>query len=575
MHGWTVSRKITTSFAVLIVLFLAFGIFANWAGAGLYGATKRLGNWNDMLSMTSQIADAGNAARISGIFAITETDPKEAARYEQLKNQQMQEMDKLFQQYDQLLQKAQFPTEQERQDELAYYQTDLQKWQAYVDSTRNVSNLIAQGRRDQAQNIMEHESRDAFGAFVKAINADEQDSMKRADVEVDLGASGYASIIRSALIALVVMLGVSIFCALKLRRDINGSVERILAILQKVASGDFRETIATTKGDEFGFMAQAVNKMIENMRHTNQRIKDAAISVTDSSATLTRTSEQAAQATQSVAQSITDVASAAANQMDAITETTNQIERINEGIDQATHLTEDVVREINDTTQQATNGNTLAQATVEQMNELADTVDATSKVVSQLGERSKEIGNIVQMISDISAQTNLLSLNAAIEAARAGEHGRGFAVVAEEVRKLAEGSQHATEQIASLITAIQDETSKAVTAMEDGRGKAQKGRENVTASGEGFKHILSMIQRVRESANSIQSTMTGLNDLSSKVGAATERIHQAASRAAQSSENVSAATEEQAAGMEEIAASSRGLADLAVGLKDVAAKIKT
>ena len=105
--------------------------------------------------------------------------------------------------------------------------------------------------------------------------------------------------------------------------------------------------------------------------------------------------------------------------------------------------------------------NKLVLSTVDQMNAIADTVISSSNVVAKLGERSKEIGNIVEVISNISGQTNLLALNAAIEAARAGEHGRGFAVVAEEVRKLAEESQHASQKIEELIRAIQQETAQA------------------------------------------------------------------------------------------------------------------
>ena len=214
-------------------------------------------------------------------------------------------------------------------------------------------------------------------------------------------------------------------------------------------------------------------------------------------------------------------------------------------------------------------------ATVDQMNAIADTVVSSSEVVAKLGERSKEIGNIVEVISGISGQTNLLALNAAIEAARAGEHGHGFAVVAEEVRKLAEESQNASKQIGDLIRAIQEETEEAVTAMETGRTEAEKGRENVAATGEGFSEILSMIRRIQENAGSIKATMDDLGQRAAKIDTATGEIHDAASKVASESQTVSAATEEQAAGMEEIAASSRGLSDMAHELNTAAAKFKT
>ena len=247
----------------------------------------------------------------------------------------------------------------------------------------------------------------------------------------------------------------------------------------------------------------------------------------------------------------------------------------NRGLVSATATIESVASDIENTSQKAEEGNRLVMATVDQMNAIADTVIASSDVVAKLGERSKEIGNIVEVISGISGQTNLLALNAAIEAARAGEHGHGFAVVAEEVRKLAEESQQASKQIGELIHSIQEETERAVAAMETGRDEAEKGRENVAASGKGFSEIRVMIDRIQESSGTIKETMGELSRRSGKISDATTLIHQAASKVASESQTVSAATEEQAAGMQEIASSSRGLSDMAHDLNAAAAKFKT
>jgi methyl-accepting chemotaxis protein len=111
-----------------------------------------------------------------------------------------------------------------------------------------------------------------------------------------------------------------------------------------------------------------------------------------------------------------------------------------------------------------------------------DTVQDLSKVIRGLGERSKEIGEIVAVITKISSQTNLLALNAAIEAARAGEHGRGFAVVADEVRKLAEQSAQSAQQISELITHIQKETLNAVQSMDQATKEVQSGLDVVDSA---------------------------------------------------------------------------------------------
>jgi len=349
----------------------------------------------------------------------------------------------------------------------------------------------------------------------------------------------------------------------------------VLTSLRKIAQGDLRVHLSTESGDEFAQMADETNKMLENIRNMTKTIQKTAESVADASGTLTNTAEQSAHATQSVAQSITEVAEASHGQMDSVAEAKHQVHAFTRGLSDATSAIENVADDIEHTSQKAEEGNQLVVATVDQMNAIADTVVSSSEVVAKLGERSKEIGNIVEVISGISGQTNLLALNAAIEAARAGEHGHGFAVVAEEVRKLAEESQNASKQIGDLIRAIQEETEEAVTAMETGRTEAEKGRENVAATGEGFSEILSMIRRIQENAGSIKATMDDLGQRATKIDTATGEIHDAASKVASESQTVSAATEEQAAGMEEIAASSRGLSDMAHELNTAAAKFKT
>ena len=143
------------------------------------------------------------------------------------------------------------------------------------------------------------------------------------------------------------------------------------------------------------------------------------------------------------------------------------------------------------------------------------------------------------------------------------------------MRKLAEESQNASKQIGDLIRTIQEETEHAVVAMETGREEAEKGRENVTATGAEFSEIRAMIDQLKQYAVTIGTTMEDLTQRAAKIDDATGKIHDSASKVAAESQNVSAATEQQAAGMQEIAASSRGLSDMAHELNAAAAKFKT
>jgi len=183
--------------------------------------------------------------------------------------------------------------------------------------------------------------------------------------------------------------------------------------------------------------------------------------------------------------------------------------------------------------------------------------------VARLGERSKEIGQIIDTIAGIAGQTNLLALNAAIEAARAGEQGRGFAVVAEEVRKLAEQSQEAAKQIGTLITEIKDETDKAVAAMNEGTREVKTGAAAVNAAGQTFSEIAAMVTEVSAQVREISQAIEQMSGVSQNIVTAVQKIDTLSKNAATEAETVSAATEEQSASMQEIASSSQALAKMA------------
>ena len=208
------------------------------------------------------------------------------------------------------------------------------------------------------------------------------------------------------------------------------------------------------------------------------------------------------------------------------------------------------------------------------MTYIEQTVNNSAQVVAKLGERSKEIGQIVDTISGIAGQTNLLALNAAIEAARAGEQGRGFAVVAEEVRKLAEQSQDAAKKIATLISEIQGDTDKAVLAMSEGTREVKIGTEVVTAAGYAFEEIEVMVTEVSNQVKEISAAVQQMASSSQQIVSSVKEIDELSKNAAGEAQTVSAATEEQSASMEEIASSSQSLAKMAQDLQEAVSKFR-
>ena len=575
MNGITVSKKIIMSFAILIVMFLAFGIYACYSGRAMNSAIDDLMGWTVNISTVAELSDAASSERRVAIVRAMTKDPAERAKADEQLAKLKKRADAAFEKYEQMLSTIVYTTPDGQAKDRAILEEERKAWDAYRATDKDVDALVAEGKTDEALAYLQGPALQKYIEFSKLIAADQERCVAGAREANDGGVATYDRVIMTTIIVAIVAIVLTCVCGFFLLRTISTSVDLVLSGLSKVAQGDLRVHLATDSGDEFAQMADQTNKMLENIRSMTKMIQKTADSVADSSDTLTSTSEQSANATQSVAQSITEVAEASQSQMSSVAEAKHQVDAFTNGLSEVTNAIESVTADIEHTSQKAEEGNQLVLATVDQMNAIADTVLSSSEVVAKLGERSKEIGNIVEVISGISGQTNLLALNAAIEAARAGEHGHGFAVVAEEVRKLAEESQNASKQIGDLIGAIQNETEQAVTAMETGRTEAEKGRENVSATGEGFSEILTMIRRIQNNSASIEKTMADLGNRAGKINTATGEIHEAAAKVASESQTVSAATEQQAAGMEEIAASSRGLSDMAQELKAAAAKFKT
>ncbi|QDR79819.1 methyl-accepting chemotaxis protein [Sporomusa termitida] len=278
-------------------------------------------------------------------------------------------------------------------------------------------------------------------------------------------------------------------------------IARPLQILEgaanRVAGGDLSVTnISVNSQDELGRLARAFEIMVENLRTLVRKIDTSSELVATSAEELTAGAHQSSQAANQVAGSITDVSSRMEEQLKVANNTSAVVQQMSDNIQQIAANVDQVAAQSTQAREKAAAGNKSVDKAVSQMAHIEQTVNSSAGVVANLGERSKEIGQIVDTIAGIAGQTNLLALNAAIEAARAGEQGRGFAVVAEEVRKLAEQSQEAAKKIAALISEIQEDTNKAVTAMDEGTREVKLGAEVVNASGQAFLEITALVTQV-------------------------------------------------------------------------------
>jgi len=369
-----------------------------------------------------------------------------------------------------------------------------------------------------------------------------------------------------------VVLGLS---GMFITKMITKPLHSMVLICQELATGDFRDKPRKLiRKDEIGQLADALVNMRDNLRTVFKQVNDSAEQVAASSEELTASAEQSAQAANQVAESISEVANGAEKQVHAINETSAVVEQMSAGIQQVATNTNLVAGRSAQAAETAKEGGKSVEKAVNQMTKIEQTVNNSSQVVATLGARSQEIGQIVDTISGIAGQTNLLALNAAIEAARAGEQGRGFAVVADEVRKLAEQSHDAAKKISTLIKEIQGDTDKAVVAMSEGTREVKIGTEVVTTAGQAFGEIAILVTEVSNQVKEISAAIQQMASGSQQIVSSVKEIDGLSKTAASEAQTVSAATEEQSASMEEIASSSQALANLAMDLREAVSKFQ-
>lgn len=349
----------------------------------------------------------------------------------------------------------------------------------------------------------------------------------------------------------------------------------MVLICKELAMGDFRDKVRKVlRKDEIGQVADALTDMRTAIRNLMKHINESAEQLAASSEELTASADQSAQAANQVAQSITDVALGTGEQLGEADRTSAVVQEMSNSIQQVSINASEVSEQSVQAANKAKVGTESIDKAINQMSSIERTVTTSVLVVTKLGKRSKEIGQIVDTISGIASQTNLLALNAAIEAARAGEQGRGFAVVADEVRKLAEQSQNAAKQIAILINEIQVDTDEAVIAMNDGTREVKVGTEVVNASGRAFQEIADMIDGVSDQTREISTDIKQLSMGGQRIVESVKQISHLSRRTSGETQTVSAATEEQSASMQEIASSSQALANLAMDLREAVSKFQ-
>jgi methyl-accepting chemotaxis protein len=375
----------------------------------------------------------------------------------------------------------------------------------WVASDRTVAVLSAGQKALAAQQTVGEDAllfRKADASLNKAI-ATNTESSRRSCLQAS---ATYKSVRLFVLLMIGASLLLSIGIGWLLTRAIAPPLLRAIEVLEAMAKRDLTQTVSVDSKDEIGKMAAALNAGIGTMCALLNSIEQSAEMLSSAAVEMSAQAGTSAQDAQKQSKETDQIATA--TQEMAIT-----VREVSENAEKASVASQDAARS-------AAEGGSAMDQTIERMRSISRFNDETMTKMTSLTERSDEIGKVVVAIREISEQTNLLALNAAIEAARAGEQGRGFAVVAGEVRRLAERTKSATEEITGTIATIQSETRETLELMETGTSNVAAGLAQTENTRETLGAIIEFARRTEEQIAMIAAAATEQSAAAGEIGKA-------------------------------------------------------
>lgn len=371
-----------------------------------------------------------------------------------------------------------------------------------------------------------------------------------------------------------IILVVGLLIIFLLARYLIKPLKDLMVQIRKVQGGDFTIVLKSKRQDEIGELTNVFNDMIRDLKAMIQGVYKNSEQLHQSSKALSGSSNQVAVAAGGANEKVSSLTDGAKRQLAIVEDAAETITEMSKGIEAIAGNLDEVAVTSQTATKVSEKGKEQIEQAVSQIKSIQIAQDNSSKVMRDLDLKSREIGQIVDTITDIANQTNLLALNAAIEAARAGEHGKGFAVVSEEVRKLAEQSSNATERISQLIKEIETKTAAAVATIENSSKEVEEGTKIIASSGEAFYEIINAIQSMSDQVNSVTAATEELESGSSQIVNVIEEVKDIAKTSTYATEEFAGLINDQDAMVQEITAATDQLNEMAVQLAELVKAFK-
>lgn len=351
-------------------------------------------------------------------------------------------------------------------------------------------------------------------------------------------------------------------------------LDKLVGVANQVANGELNHVDLKITQDEIGKLSQSIKMMVANLQHVILNIRNTSNHVSTAANQLTISATESYNSSTQIVNGMEQITQNAETSLVITEETAAAMEETAFGIHHIAESANTAAESSVFASKASEQGNHVVQQVIAQMRLINKSVEQIGQTINGLHVNTNKISDIVNIITAIADQTNLLALNAAIEAARAGEHGKGFAVVADEVRKLAEQSSQSATEIYNLISTIQSDSNASIVVMEKGKDDVKVGMSYTNEVGEIFKKILTSSEEVANQIREISAASQQISASSEEVAASVTNIKKASEQSSQFSSSVSQSTQQQLSTMLEVKEASTSLGQTAEELQALVAKFK-